>query len=527
MQQDFKQSDMRVARVLSEGGRVSVQQMALLLEAARAAGLTHMRVDARQSLIFNHGALPTRVGQLHMFAQHLADVGLRCAYEHEQNIVSSVPSVQVFAHNSWVDSGVYGVLLRELHEVGIGMGSMDAEVAPAFPLSVSLVDGRQHFVPHLSSELNFVASDTEDYWYVYIRYGQADRAAVLWPFLVGSPCLAQFAYSLAHDLAAGVEVSVCAGQYAQDARWQMIALEQAVAQPYSAVPRYEGFIPYGQNQYALGIVRADQSFEVLMLEYMLKLMQQQDLVELYTTPWGSLLIKGIHEAHIPVWNRLLCLQHCDVGLSYGQLNWLILADEANHADGVRLRNHLAQQLQDNGLRTWGLGFAIVDEASHAHQSWPTSIIVRVQRDSSWFGWRKRVCYALWCIPADQSLAQQYHCIAEGLDLHELVGELTDRVIKHQKSIGVSRQKAMVAPLTMPTHWATIGQAVQSPSFAVQNTVKAEIFVCRHCATEYHEDLGEPSQNIAAHTPFAQLNEQFHCPVCEHGKSAFEPLLRSA
>ena len=531
MQKDTAKNYIQSARVITEGGRLSVRQMTLILQAAQDADLTYMRIDARQSLIFNTGALPTRAEQIQLFAEQLANAGLRCAGEDEQNIVSSLPGAQVFAKTSWVDTGVYGVLLRELNELGIGGGTEPGqkltEPLPAFPLSVCLIDGCQHLIPHFGSELNLIASETEDYWYVYIRYGAKQPFPVLWPFLIGSPCLAQFVHSLAHDLAAGMEVYTCAEQYALNARWQMIALEHGVEPLHAAVPRYEGFIPYGQNQYALGIVRADQSFDLLMVEQMLKLMHQQNLSDVYMTSWGSLLIKEIHEENIPVWNRLLCLHHCDVGLSYGQLNWLIQTDEAIHATSLQLRNRLAQQLQDNGLRTWGLTFAIVNADVRKSTSFPASAIVQIQRDSSWLGWRKRVRYALWNTDSEPSVAQKYTCIAENLDEGELTELLIETVIRYQKSIGLGRKKTFFSPLSMPLRRVSSNPAVHTESLIRETKVHRGVFACRYCATEYHENLGEPSQNIAAHTLFTELGESFHCPVCEHGKSAFEPLLRSA
>ena len=109
MQKDTAKNYIQSARVITEGGRLSVRQMTLILQAAQDADLTHMRIDARQSLIFNTGALPTRAEQIQLFAEQLANAGLRCAGEDEQNIVSSLPGAQVFAKTSWVDTGVYGV----------------------------------------------------------------------------------------------------------------------------------------------------------------------------------------------------------------------------------------------------------------------------------------------------------------------------------------------------------------------------------------------------------------------------------
>ena len=526
MKQNISNRYFHSVRILSEGGRLSVQKMKLLLEAARGADLTHMYIDSRQSLFFNTGALPTRKEQVQSFTQQLSVLGVSCAQENEQNIVSSLPSAQVFAYTSWLDTAMYHVLLRELQEVGFGC-NMNSEPHLTRPskslLSISLIDNRQSFIPHLCSELNFIASETEDYWYLYIRYGQVTSPPVLWPFLIGGPCLAQFARSLADDLVSGCDLQKCVVQYSQDTRWQMMIVNCSVEKAHAALPRYEGFISYGQNLHALGIVRADQTFDLLMVEQMLKLMQHQNITDLYTTPWGSLLIKGIHEENIPVWNRLLCLHHCDVGLSYGHLNWLIQTKDFARLPLIKLRSRLAQNLQDNNLRTWGLTFALVDDSVWLDMPCFASIIVLAQNNSSWLGLSKRARYSLWSVQPDQFSTHQYTCVAAQLDEQQLATQLVEVVDKYQKNIGLSRQKSIFVPFVMPLFFEVKNSDAEHGSYSKTPAKNNGVFLCRYCETEYHEDMGEPSQNVAPHTPFTQLTNDFHCPVCEHGKSAFDSL----
>ena len=47
------------------------------------------------------------------------------------------------------------------------------------------------------------------------------------------------------------------------------------------------------------------------------------------------------------------------------------------------------------------------------------------------------------------------------------------------------------------------------------------YVCSVCGWEYDEQLGAPELGIAPGTPFADLPEDFECPVCSVGKDLFE------
>lgn len=46
------------------------------------------------------------------------------------------------------------------------------------------------------------------------------------------------------------------------------------------------------------------------------------------------------------------------------------------------------------------------------------------------------------------------------------------------------------------------------------------YVCNICGYVYDEDLGDPDNGIAAGTKFADLPEDYACPLCAAGKSEF-------
>lgn len=46
------------------------------------------------------------------------------------------------------------------------------------------------------------------------------------------------------------------------------------------------------------------------------------------------------------------------------------------------------------------------------------------------------------------------------------------------------------------------------------------YVCNVCGWEYDETVGDPEHGIAAGTAFADLPEDFVCPLCGVGKDEF-------
>ena len=49
------------------------------------------------------------------------------------------------------------------------------------------------------------------------------------------------------------------------------------------------------------------------------------------------------------------------------------------------------------------------------------------------------------------------------------------------------------------------------------------YVCTVCGFIYDEDVGIPASDIAAHTKWEDLDENWVCPICKAPKSAFKEL----
>lgn len=50
------------------------------------------------------------------------------------------------------------------------------------------------------------------------------------------------------------------------------------------------------------------------------------------------------------------------------------------------------------------------------------------------------------------------------------------------------------------------------------------WICQVCDYIYDPNMGDPSQDVAAGTPFEKLPEDWVCPECGVGKDQFEPLV---
>lgn len=57
-------------------------------------------------------------------------------------------------------------------------------------------------------------------------------------------------------------------------------------------------------------------------------------------------------------------------------------------------------------------------------------------------------------------------------------------------------------------------------FAVSDVVEYKSWVCLICGWIYNEEEGLPDEGIAPGTRFAEIPDDWRCPLCDVGKSEF-------
>ncbi len=48
------------------------------------------------------------------------------------------------------------------------------------------------------------------------------------------------------------------------------------------------------------------------------------------------------------------------------------------------------------------------------------------------------------------------------------------------------------------------------------------YICTNCGYVYDPEKGDPAHGIPAGTPFEDIGDDWHCPLCYRGKDAFDP-----
>ena len=140
---------MELNRLIINGGVLSPAELKYICEAAENLGLDTISFGSRQDILF-----PSKVDEdlLNTFDK------LQVVRPNERvinNVVSSYVSSDIFASTSWLTSSRYLYVIEQFR------------YRPQ--LRINIVDPKQRLVPLFTGNINFIASEHEDYWYLYLR----------------------------------------------------------------------------------------------------------------------------------------------------------------------------------------------------------------------------------------------------------------------------------------------------------------------------------------------------------------------
>jgi len=471
------------------GGLVSAGDLLTILEAAERAEVEHLQIGNRQQLLFTVGAGQRR-GLLHTLTQ----AGLPCEIDADThpNISSSYVVEEVFHNTAWLREGVYKDILDLF------------DYQPK--LKINLIDRHQTFIPFFTGNLNFITSDTSNYWYCYVRFPQTN-AVYCWPSLVYSEDIPGL--SRAVEWAIFTHKDKFYDQPAADGALlhRLVSAtqrfsEQPVATPLAlpefTLPYYEGFNRYGSKLW-LGIYRRDEQFSVAFLKDVCQVCLRTRIGQLCTTPWKSLIIKGLELADRPHWDAVLRRHRINVRHAANELNWQV---EDHCAHGLALKHELVRHFNEEDIRTFQLCFAIKTQPKTGLFG---SIVIRRHFDSLTQTGLHAEQYEVLHTRDFNPNSKDFISFRKKVSRENLpwyLTQLCDQFYEQQAATGL--------PVAAPEEVARPAQAAPD---------QPPLHQCRRCFTVYDEVYGDPAQGIEPGTPFASL-AAYACPTCEAPQETF-------
>ena len=463
------------------GGFVSAGDLYEILLIAENAGARDIRFGNRQQLYF------TVEGD---FLEDLANEMLRTETHYEidadshPNIVSSYVADTIFNQEGWLREGVYKDILDTF------------DFQPR--LKINLVDNQQSFVPFFTGNINFIASDISNYWFMYIRFPKSGEYYCC-PLLFYSddiPSVAKTVEDIIFD-----NKKLFYDQKNADGQlfFKMLAKKTGAAFQHPAtalklpgfqLPYYEGFNKYN-NRYWLGIYRRNELFSLDFLKDACLLCLKTRIGQVYTTPWKSIIIKGIDTASRNEWGLVLSKYRLNVRHAANELNWQIedICDE-----GLELKKQLVREFEEADLRTYQLCFAIKTQPKTGLSG---SVILKKNQDG---------LYDLLHTKDFNPNSKDYITYLEQVK-PEL---LSQHLIFLCNDFYNLQSSNVTSGLAYPDEAADLEKGAD------------EVYQCNNCLTRYDKRYTGALSDIDKDVAFANLTD-YCCPVCDAPKSEFSLL----
>ncbi|TKD66972.1 rubredoxin [Flavobacterium sp. ASW18X] len=468
-------------RICFKGGVTSPGELKDSIAMLEAAGLQEVFFGSRQDLLF---PLPQKSKkQLELLSEFNTNIVADRSY---QNIVCSYVTADIFDMTHWLKGSTYLYLLEQFN------------YQPK--LKINITDPKQRLVPLFSGNLNFIASEEEDYWYLNVMLPHWKNKA-FYPVLIYSWDIVKIARNI-EEVFTGIDnVDQLFTIINQKLETNNKNIQQPLQTPYLTFPYYEGMNRMGLDQFWLGLYWRNNRYDLKFLKEFCGFCLDNGIGKICITPWKSLIVKGIKTESRPALERFLGLNGINVRHSQLEMNWHLPVDDAEALD---LKRFLVRNFDQNDISTYGLTFGISnDVGKRSHFS---SIVIEKNPPPKLVAdFEVRPSYNVLHFKNFDPNTDTYVVYAQDVDKVELSGLLMELSKKYFEQLH---------KVTAPTE-----EKVQLKAKEEGSTV----YQCQDCFTIYDAAVGDKKNKIAKNTPFKELPSLYSCPTCEASLANFKPV----
>lgn len=469
-----------LVKINVRGGILPSGQLAKLIEILKTLEVTTTHLGERQNIYFE-------VERKHKAKLQEALKTSSLDYEingnEHPNVISSYAAEDIFSTHPWFSEGMYQDILYSF------------QYRPR--LKINLSDSTQALTPLFTGVLNFIPSGHLNFYYLYINHAEVG-GKWCWSKLIYGNDIALLSQHLETHLLGTEKLDLPVLLKDIEKQHKLITMDfsEPLAVPRIRFPYYEGMNRFGDKIW-LGIYRRNNDFSVALLESIYKLCIDTRIAQIHLLPWKSIIIKGIAESERIEWEKLLSAHGINSRHSSLELNWQT-PDLDRQA--IRLKNDLVTDFDHQDIRTYGLTFAI---RTTKPMDVSSSILVMKRRSifSFWGIFKFLTVYDILYAPDFSFNATEHQYFATNISWNGLSYYLQSLSQIYYRQLSEQKSK--------------IDKVVEEKVIATRT-----IHQCSHCFTVYDALLGEPQHDIAAGTAFADLPEEYTCPLCENPKADF-------
>ncbi|RYY30232.1 MAG: rubredoxin [Chitinophagaceae bacterium] len=471
------------------GGIISPGELYNILIAAGKSGVHDVSFGLRQQLLVD---VSPEMVEILIDELNKLEVSFERNKDEFPNIISSYPAEEAFINNTWMSEGVYKDILDGIN------------YRPRLKINIS--DSNQSFTPMLTGNINWVASSTaQHFWHLFVRFPKTNTI-YQWDQLVYTNDLGNLSEQIEKTIFQFKD-EFYDNKFANGvALFKKIELENFIIKPADKpatlpafnLPYYEGLNRYN-SKYWLGIYRRDELFGISFMKDICLLCLKTKIGQLCSTPWKSVIVKGIEEKDKSAWNRLLEKNQVNVRHAANELNFQV---EDTCKEGLRLKNYLVKRLNNEDTRTFGVCIGIKTRKKSEVFS---SILVRRKSLLSIFGIELFHLYDILC--------------AHDFNPNERTGFVFSSN-NPKFLLGEQLRRSVTAFYNNRNDKNTISEKEIPPGKENKKKVPEYVYQCSQCLTVHDETDGQTETGIDAGSIFESLPGDYCCPLCDGAKSGF-------
>ncbi len=478
----MKKSDLN--RITIKGGIISPSELLLLLQMLEEMKLKEMSLGSRQDILFSHTALTESV------IENYPQIQVQSEGEKVyKNVSCSYVADGIFIGTRWLTSSRYLYILDDLMS--------------RLRLSVNIVDPLQPLVPLFTANLNFIASPSEEYWYLYVKLPLWDKFK-LYPVWIHSSDINLICSILEEgygNLQNIENVFTYVNERVDPRLNKNITID--LKPTTELFPHYEGMNRMSGDMYWLGLYWRNNNYYIDFLKDVAQLCMDSRVGRICITPWKSIIIKNIHRKDKMSWEKLLGGRGINIRHSLLELNWHIPVGDM---EAQELKKYIVSEFDKKDISTYGMTFGIYNESTKS----PFTTIAIYQESASFnqetIGFRPT--YRIMHTVDFDIHSLDYDTYAIGIDRLTLPNILVELSKAFFRQLGRSKDDT---PEVLET-------SLQSDF---------NFYQCSTCFTVYDEALGDPDAGVAQFTPFIELSDNYTCSMCEGPKTDYRQVDRKS
>ncbi|MFT6867752.1 MAG: rubredoxin [Cyclobacteriaceae bacterium] len=469
-----------LVRVFVKGGIISPGDFLKIILIAEKLGAEFLHFGSRQDILFS-----AKEKSLEILDSTFKSIHTEYEineFEH-QNISSSYVSKDILPGKKWLASHIYHYIL-------------DSFVYRP-KLRINIVDPSQSLVPLFTGQINLLASNQENYWYIYFRFRRLQDTPWQMPLLVYSEDLSKVAEAIEVLNFSDIDMNYqeLFTYLTDNVKMNTQPVTEDLVLPETNFPYYEGINRLPDSKYWLGLYWRNNKFKLTILKAMMERCINTEVGIVCLTPWKSFILKGIMEKDRIGWEKLIGKFGMNLRHSSLELNWHLPALDQKALD---LKSYLVRELDQQDISTYGLTFTIKTSDNIILF---TSVVIERNIE-------------------DANQGETYNLLYS----NNFNPNVTD-YMTYAREIDKSVLPAMILELSLMyfeglTDEKVVSQKVKS----IVDHIQKDLYQCQSCQTVYDAEYGDSAADIKPETNFQKLPANYICPTCGKPKDSYQKMV---